>query len=304
MKTNKYIYAILLVTIFIFAYFNNAYIESTIIENIEFLENYYSQNPIYFIVLFFLSYILLTTLSLPVALLLGLLSGFIFLNLTSSKSLPDVLENASPSVVNIWSIKKWKAWQEKSNLLGFKRYQQVVKTGFFPNGSGVVFDSDGKIVTNYHVIKEAYKNNQKLIIELNNGEINEAVILGFSEISDIAVIQTINNSNLKPLKIKKNIDNLRVGEQVIAIGNPQGLGKSFSMGIVSAINRQFKNVNGSFIQTDASINPGNSGGALIDREGNLIGITNLIETTSGGSQGLNFAIPIDEVLRIYEEIIN
>ena len=78
MKTNKYIYAILLVTIFIFAYFNNAYIESTIIENIVFLENYYSQNPIYFIVLFFLSYILLTTLSLPVALLLGLLSGFIF----------------------------------------------------------------------------------------------------------------------------------------------------------------------------------------------------------------------------------
>ena len=245
-----------------------------------------------------------TIFSVSIWLLLGLLSGFIFLNLTSSKSLPDVLENASPSVVNIWSIKKWKAWQEKSNLLGFKRYQQVVKTGFFPNGSGVVFDSDGKIVTNYHVIKEAYKNNQKLIIELNNGEINEAVILGFSEISDIAVIQTINNSNLKPLKIKKNIDNLRVGEQVIAIGNPQGLGKSFSMGIVSAINRQFKNVNGSFIQTDASINPGNSGGALIDREGNLIGITNLIETTSGGSQGLNFAIPIDEVLRIYEEIIN
>ncbi len=78
MKTNKYIYAILLVTIFIFAYFNNAYIESTIIENIVFLENYYSQNPIYFIVLFFLSYILLTSLSLPVALLLGLLSGFIF----------------------------------------------------------------------------------------------------------------------------------------------------------------------------------------------------------------------------------
>lgn len=78
MKTNKYIYAILLVTIFIFAYFNNAYIESTILENIVLLENRYSQNPIYFTVLFFLSYILLTTLSLPVALLLGLLSGFIF----------------------------------------------------------------------------------------------------------------------------------------------------------------------------------------------------------------------------------
>ena len=242
--------------------------------------------------------------SISLWLVLGLISGFVFLNLTNQKSLPDVLEAASPSVVNIWSIKKWKAWQEKSNLLGIKRYQQVIKTGFFPNGSGVVLNKDGKIVTNFHVIKEAFKNQQRLIIELNNGEISEAVILGFSEDADIAVIQTINNPNLKPIKIKKNIDELRVGEQVIAIGNPQGLGKSFSMGIVSAINRQFKNVNGSFIQTDASINPGNSGGALIDRNGYLIGITNLIETTSGGSQGLNFAIPVDEVLKIYDEIIN
>ena len=242
--------------------------------------------------------------SISLWLVLGLISGFVFLNLTYQKSLPDVLEAASPSVVNIWSIKKWKAWQEKSNLLGIKRYQQVIKTGFFPNGSGVVLNKDGKIVTNFHVIKEAYKNQQRLIIELNNGEISEAIILGFSEDADIAVIQTINNPNLKPIKIKKNIDELRVGEQVIAIGNPQGLGKSFSMGIVSAINRQFKNVNGSFIQTDASINPGNSGGALIDRNGYLIGITNLIETTSGGSQGLNFAIPVDEVLKIYDEIIN
>ena len=242
--------------------------------------------------------------SISLWLVLGLISGFVFLNLTYQKSLPDVLEAASPSVVNIWSIKKWKAWQEKSNLLGIKRYQQVIKTGFFPNGSGVVLNKDGKIVTNFHVIKEAFKNQQRLIIELNNGEISEAIILGFSEDADIAVIQTINNPNLKPIKIKKNIDELRVGEQVIAIGNPQGLGKSFSMGIVSAINRQFKNVNGSFIQTDASINPGNSGGALMDRNGYLIGITNLIETTSGGSQGLNFAIPVDEVLKIYDEIIN
>ena len=242
--------------------------------------------------------------SISLWLVLGLISGFIFLNLTYQKDLPDVLENTSPSVVNIWSMKKWKAWQEKSSLLGIKRYQQVIKTGFFPNGSGVVFDKDGKIVTNFHVIKEAFKNQQRLIVELNNGEISEAVILGFSEEADIAVIQTMKNSDLKPIKIKKNIDDLRVGEQVIAIGNPQGLGKSFSMGIVSAINRQFKNVNGSFIQTDASINPGNSGGALIDRNGNLIGITNLIETTSGGSQGLNFAIPVDEVIRIYNEIID
>ena len=78
--------------------------------------------------------------SISLWLVLGLISGFVFLNLTHQKSLPDVLEDASPSVVNIWSIKKWKAWQEKSNLLGIKRYQQVIKTGFFPNGSGVVLN--------------------------------------------------------------------------------------------------------------------------------------------------------------------
>ena len=105
--------------------------------------------------------------SISLWLVLGLISGFVFLNLTYQKSLPDVLEAASPSVVNIWSIKKWKAWQEKSNLLGIKRYQQVIKTGFFPNGSGVVLNKDGKIVTNFHVIKEAFKNQQRLIIELN-----------------------------------------------------------------------------------------------------------------------------------------
>ena len=115
----------------------------------------------------------------------------------------NVLERTSPSVVNIWTIKKWKGWQEQSNKFGLKKWRQVVKTGFFPNGSGVVFDKDGKIVTNFHVIKEAFKNQQRLIVELNNGEISEAVILGFSEDADIAVIQTMKNSDLKPIKFKK-----------------------------------------------------------------------------------------------------
>ena len=112
------------------------------------------------------------------------------------------------------------------------------------------------------------------------------------------------NINSITIAIKNNLENLKVGETVIAIGNPQGLGQSFSIGIVSAINRQFKNKNGSFIQTDASINPGNSGGALIDSKGRLIGITNFIESTSGGSQGLNFAIPVDIVMESYKAIIN
>ena len=235
---------------------------------------------------------------------LGVLSGILFLNSSFNKNLPDILESTSPSVVNIWSIKKWKAWQEKSSLLGMKRWRQVIKTGFVPNGSGVIVSKDGKIITNFHVINDAFKNNQKLIVEFSNGETSEALIIGFDLDADVAVIKIISEKIFSPIKIRKNIDNLRVGETVIAVGNPQGLGQSFSIGIVSAINRQFKNKNGSFIQTDASINPGNSGGALIDEEGRLVGITNFIESTSGGSQGLNFAIPIDVVMESFELISN
>ena len=235
---------------------------------------------------------------------LGILSGLLFLNFNISKGLPDILESTSPSVVNIWSIKKWKAWQEKSSLLGMKRWRQVIKTGFVPNGSGVIVSKDGKIITNFHVINDAFKNNQKLVVEFSNGDTSEAVIVGFDLDADVAVIKIISEKIFSPIKIRKNIDNLRVGETVIAVGNPQGLGQSFSIGIVSAINRQFKNKNGSFIQTDASINPGNSGGALIDRKGRLVGITNFIESTSGGSQGLNFAIPVDVVMESFELISN
>ena len=130
------------------------------------------------------------------------------------------------------------------------------------------------------------------------------MIIGFDLDADVAVIKTLGNKTYLPMKIRKNLEDLKVGETVVAIGNPQGLGQSFSIGIVSAINRQFKNKNGSFIQTDASINPGNSGGALVDSKGRLIGIANFIESTSGGSQGLNFAIPVDIVMDSYRAIIN
>ena len=105
-------------------------------------------------------------------------------------------------------------------------------------------------------------------------------------------------------RVRRDMESLRIGEAAIAIGSPKGVGQSFSKGIISAINRTLEGKRGNFIQTDASINPGNSGGALIDSKGRLIGVINFIVSTSGGNQGLNFAIPIDTVLESYENILN
>ena len=215
----------------------------------------------------------------------------------------NVLERTSPSVVNIWTIKKWKAWQEQSNEFGFKYNRRVIKTGFFPNGSGVVIEKD-LIVTNFHVISDAFNQNQELIVENHLGRTVKTQILGFDSEADIAVLGIIDSIDLKPFKIRKNIDQVKVGESVIAIGNPQGLGQSFSKGIVSAINRTFQDKKGNFIQTDASINPGNSGGALIDDKGRLLGVVNVIRSTSGGNQGLNFAIPVDTVIEVFNSIVD
>ena len=147
-------------------------------------------------------------------------------------------------------------------------------------------------------------NNHQLIIENHIGKTVQAQIVGFDIDADIAVLAIIDSIDLKPFNIRKNIDGIKLGEPVFAIGNPQGLGQSFSKGIVSAINRTFKDKKGNFIQTDASINPGNSGGALIDDKGRLLGIVNVISSTSGGNQGLNFAIPIDTVIEVYNSILD
>ena len=243
--------------------------------------------------------------------LLGSISGLIIssfygktdFHIPFYHDISNVLERTSPSVVNIWTIKKWRGWQEQSNEFGFKFNRRVIKTGFFPNGSGVVIDKN-ILVTNFHVIKDAFNQNQQLIIENHIGKTVQAQIVGFDIDADIAVLAIIDSIDLKPFNIRKNIDGIKLGEPVFAIGNPQGLGQSFSKGIVSAINRTFKDKKGNFIQTDASINPGNSGGALIDDKGRLLGIVNVISSTSGGNQGLNFAIPIDTVIEVYNSILD
>ena len=166
---------------------------------------------------------------------LGSLSGLFFSSFYGKTNLyipfyhniSNVLERTSPSVVNIWTIKKWRGWQEQSNEFGFKFNRRVIKTGFFPNGSGVVIDKD-IIVTNFHVIKDAFNQNQQLIVENHIGKTVQARIVGFDIEADIAVLVIIDEIDLKPFNIRKNIDGIKVGEPVIAIGNPLGLGQSFS----------------------------------------------------------------------------
>ena len=248
--------------------------------------------------------------TLSIWILLGTLAGYGFLTFIGLGGKNDYssgifnFEKSASSVVNIWSLRRWREWQEKTPSLGLRRWKQVIKTGFFPDGSGVIFDENGHIITNLHVLNNSIQLKQKLLIELYNGSNHEVEIIGIDRDNDLAVLKLIEkNIEISPIQRKRRIEDIKIGETVFAIGNPQGLGQSVSMGIISAIGRKFINKEGSFIQTDASINPGNSGGALVDSKGNLLGIINFIESTTGGNQGLNFAIPIDVVSESYSEIV-
>ena len=248
--------------------------------------------------------------TLSIWILLGTLAGYGFLTFIGLGGKSDYssrifnFEKSASSVVNIWSLRRWREWQEKTPSLGLRRWKQVIKTGFFPDGSGVIFDEDGHIITNLHVLNNSIQLKQKLLIELYNGSNHEVEIIGIDRDNDLAVLKLVEkNVEISPIQRKRKIEDIKIGETVFAIGNPQGLGQSVSMGIISAIGRKFINKEGSFIQTDASINPGNSGGALVDSKGNLLGIINFIESTTGGNQGLNFAIPIDVVSESYSEIV-
>ena len=171
----------------------------------------------------------------------------------------------------------------------------------YPNnniGSGVVFSQDGYIVTNFHIIS----GNKFIKIKLNDGQEFDAKIIGGDANADIAVLKIQSNEELKPINISDSSD-LKVGDKVLAIGNPYGIGISVSSGIISATGRDYGNPYLELIQTDAAINPGNSGGALINENGNLIGINTKIFSRTGGFQGLGFAIPSNNIVQIASELI-
>jgi S1-C subfamily serine protease len=170
-------------------------------------------------------------------------------------------------------------------------------------GSGFVWDEQGHIVTNVHVIAGA----AEATVKLADGRDYPATLVGASEGHDIAVLSIrAAGKPLKPVAIGASHD-LRVGQKVFAIGNPFGLDWSLTTGIVSALDRSLDNesggVNRHLIQTDAAINPGNSGGPLLDSAGRLIGINTAIYSPSGASAGVGFAVPVDTVNRVVPELI-
>jgi 2-alkenal reductase len=170
-------------------------------------------------------------------------------------------------------------------------------------GSGFVWDELGRVVTNYHVVEGA----QKVQVQLDAGRSYDARVIGVAPDYDLAVVQLEKSpAGLKPLAIGTSKD-LKIGQTVYAIGNPFGLTRTLTQGIVSALDRELPTSDireiGGAIQTDAAINPGNSGGPLLDSAGRLIGVTTAIRSPSGGSTGVGLAIPVDLVNRIVPQLI-
>ena len=216
----------------------------------------------------------------------------------------DAARAALPSVVHIYTTQEIK--QQRHPL-----FDDPIFRHFFGDrpegqprrnsglGSGVIVSPNGYILTNFHVIDGA----DDIQVSLNDGKTYKAKVIGSDPESDLAVLQI--KADKLPAITFGQMDSLRVGDVVLAIGNPFGVGQTVTMGIVSALGRSHLGINTfeNFIQTDAAINPGNSGGALVDSEGHLVGINTAIYSRSGGSLGIGFAIPVSSVRSIMEQII-
>jgi serine protease DegS len=221
----------------------------------------------------------------------------------SLPSFADAVARAAPAVVNIYTARVVTERTQTApldQLFGdyWPSYRQRVERSL---GSGVIIDAAGTIVTNQHVIAGA----DSIRVQLADGRIAEATITGQDPDTDIAILH-LSIRNLPIMPVGRS-DTLRVGDIVLAIGNPYGLSQTVTQGIVSATGRgqlglaTFEN----FIQTDAAINLGNSGGALIDANGDLVGInTAVLNRASGGPEGIGFAIPVNLVRGVTEQILS
>ena len=223
---------------------------------------------------------------------------------TGPASYATAVEAAAPAVVNIHTSKV--VTQRINPLFDDPRFRQFFGDVFKPRqrienslGSGVLISSSGYILTNHHVIKGA----DEILVALKDGRTARAKLVGADPETDLAIL-SISLENLPSIIVGKSAA-LRVGDVVLAIGNPFGVGQTVTMGIVSAKGRSHLGINTfeNFIQTDAAINPGNSGGALVNAAGHLVGINTAIFSKSGGSQGIGFAIPTAIAKRVMEDIL-
>lgn len=217
----------------------------------------------------------------------------------ASLALPDLFSKVQKSVVQVTE-------RDNSNQLGSRL------------GSGFVYDKDGHIITNYHVVTSGTNNNNELQVTFLDGNVYPADLVGVDQFADLAVIKVkdISPDKLAPLPLA-NSSSLRIGETVVAIGNPFGLSGSMTQGIVSGLGRllpsnenedNFAGPGSSYsipniIQTDAAINPGNSGGPLIDTQGRVVGINTAIFSNTGVYSGVGFAIPSDTISKVATSLI-
>ncbi|WP_417503483.1 S1C family serine protease [Marinomonas gallaica] len=225
--------------------------------------------------------------------LLGLWLGTILLFIQhfqneGSQNFANAAAKTADSVVNIYTF------SNQDSPFDHTSKQKITNLG-----SGVIITNDGYILTNHHVIQGA----STVIVSLNDQRQTRARLIGSDPATDLAVLK-VELSDLTPIHLG-NSDHIRVGDQILAIGNPFGIGQTVTAGIISAKGRDSIGLNTyeNFIQTDAAINPGNSGGALVDLKGKLVGISSAIYSSSGGSQGIGFATPINDAISIMQSII-
>ena len=221
-------------------------------------------------------------------------------NITSSSSLPDLTFAASKSIDAVVHVKNTSIVEDNDSwaLQFFYGDDSRKKVG---TGSGVIISPDGYIVTNYHVIE----NSSEVIVTTNDNKEYEAVIIGFDEIYDIAVLKIDSDKSLNYIFFGDS-DSTLIGEWVLAVGNPYNLNSTVTAGIISSKSRdlnEYDQKNQSFIQTDAAVNFGNSGGALVNIKGELIGINTLIQSMTGGYVGYSFAVPSNTVRKIFEDLL-
>ncbi|MEW5757005.1 MAG: trypsin-like peptidase domain-containing protein [Pseudomonadota bacterium] len=225
-------------------------------------------------------------------------------NVKGPFSYASAVEAAAPAIVNIYTTKHI---TQHAPL-----FEDPLARQFFDNfsppltrterslGSGVLISPDGYLLSNNHVVENA----EEILVALQDGRTTTARVIGSDPETDLSLLKTDLNEEL-PIVILGNAKALHVGDVVLAIGNPYGVGQTVTMGIVSGLGRNNLGINTfeNFIQTDAAINPGNSGGGLINARGELIGINSAIYSRTGGSQGIGFAIPVDLAVSIMGHLI-